>query len=139
MKNAIFILLIAALVSACKSYKTIEQNSVTTDTVVANHTRHDSVYIESVKHDSIYVREKGDTVLIERWHTQYRDRWRDRLVYDSIYIAHRDTVVQTKIVEVEAALSWWQKTRLHIANILLYVLGITAIIYGVKWYLRLKG
>lgn len=139
MKNAIFILLIAALVSACKSHKTIEQNSVTKDTVVVNHTRHDSVYIESIKHDSIYVREKGDTVLIEKWHTQYRDRWRDRLVYDSIYIAHRDTVVQTKIVEVKASLSWWQQTRLHIANILLYALSITAIIYGVKWYLKLKG
>lgn len=136
MKNTIFILLIAALVSACKSYKTIEQNSVTTDTVVANRTRHDSVYIESVKHDSIYVREKGDSVLIERWHTLYRDRWRDRLVYDSIYIAHRDTVVQTKIAQVEASLSWWQKTRLHIANILLYVLGITAIIYGVRLWIR---
>ena len=136
MKNAIFILLIAALVSACKSHKTIEQDSVTIDTVVVNHTRHDSVYIESVKHDSIYVREKGDTVLIEKWHTQYRDRWRDRLVYDSIYIAHRDTVVQTKIVEVKASLSWWQQTRLHIANILLYVLGITAIIYGVRLWIR---
>ena len=136
MKNAIFILLIAALVSACKSHKTIEQNSVTIDTVVVNHTRHDSVYIESIKHDSIYVREKGDTVLIERWHTQYRDRWRDRLVYDSIYIAHQDTVVQTKIVEVKASLSWWQQTRLHIANILLYALGITAIIYGVRLWIR---
>lgn len=139
MKNTIFILLIASLVSACKSHKAIERDSVTIDTVVVNHTRHDSVYIESVKHDSIYVREKGDTLLIERWHTQYRDRWRDRLVYDSIYIAHRDTVVQTKIVEVKASLSWWQQTRLHIANILLYALGITAILYGVKWYLKLRG
>lgn len=139
MKNIIFILLIAALVSACKSHKTIERDSITIDTVVINHTRHDSVYIESIKHDSISVREKGDTVLIERWHTQYRDRWRDRLVYDSIYIAHRDTVVQTEIVKVEASLSWWQQARLHIANILLYVLGITAIIYGVKWYLKLRG
>ncbi len=139
MKNTIFILLIAALASACKSHKTIEQNSVTIDTVVVNHMRHDSVYIESVKHDSIYVREKGDTVLIERWHTQYRDRWRDRLVYDSIYIAHRDTVVQTEIVKVEASLSWWQRFRLSVANIMLYALGITAIIYGVKWYLKLKG
>lgn len=47
-----------------------------TDTFV----RIDSVSIK----DSIYVTQKGDTVRIERWHVQYRDRWREKVVRDTI-------------------------------------------------------
>ena len=45
----------------------------------------------------------GDTVHIttDRWHT----RWRDRILYDSIYIAQRDTVTVTTTGGA-AKLSW---------------------------------
>jgi hypothetical protein len=47
-------------------------------------------------HDSIHVREAGDTVRIERWHTRWRDRWR----YDTIYISKTDSVLKHYQVEV---------------------------------------
>ena len=46
---------------------------------------------------------------------------------DTIYEAKTDSVVT--IQEVPAKLTWWQQTRLHLANIMLWVLGIAAI-YG---------
>lgn len=51
----------------------------------------DSVHV----HDSIYVREAGDTVFIDRWHT----RWRDRTVHDTVKEHSTDTVVLTETVE----------------------------------------
>ena len=44
------------------------------------------------------------------------------------------------IKEVPAKLTWWQQTRLHLANILLYLLLIVGIIYiGKKHIKRLRG
>ena len=48
-----------------------------------------------VMHDSIYIREvmRGDTVYLTR--TEFCDRWRTRLVHDTI----RDTQVVEKVIE----------------------------------------
>lgn len=62
--------------------------------------------------------------------------------------AQRDTVRDSVPVpypvevtkEVPAKLTWWQQTRLHLANILLYLLLIVGIIYvGKKHVKRLRG
>jgi hypothetical protein len=42
------------------------------------------------------------------------------------------------VKEVPADLTWWQQTRLHLANILLWLLLLAAVIYGTKWYLKNK-
>lgn len=49
-----------------------------------------------------------------------------------------DTIPQPYPVEKEVAaeLSWWQQTRIHIANIILYVLAIIAIYYIGKSHLK---
>ena len=39
-------------------------------------------------------------------------------------------------VEVPAQLTWWQQTRLHIATILLYLLGLGALFMCVKRYFK---
>ena len=51
----------------------------------------DTIY----RHDSVYVREvqRGDTVYLTR--TEYRDRWRTRLVHDTV----RDTQYITQTIE----------------------------------------
>ena len=51
----------------------------------------DSVYV----HDSVWVREAGDTVFLERWHTRYRDR----AVHDTVRSHSADTIVMTETVE----------------------------------------
>lgn len=40
------------------------------------------------------------------------------------------------IKEVPAELTWWQQARLHLANILLYLLLIVGIIYIGRWHLK---
>jgi hypothetical protein len=105
---------------------------VHTDTVYQSKLVHDSIY----RHDSITIRERGDSVLIEHWHTRYIERERTDTIYKSV----RDSIPYPveKRVEVPAQLSWWQQTRLHMANILLWFLLILAIIKFIKFKITKK-
>ena len=117
----VFLMLLAWLTS-CTTTKYVEVERIRTDTTYITKWQKDSVWL----HDSIHVTEKGDTVRIERWHTQ----WRDRLRVDTIYQATHDTIPQPYPIEtvklVEKDLNWWQLLRLWIGNIGL--LGILAVI-----------
>jgi hypothetical protein len=42
------------------------------------------------------------------------------------------------VKEVPAQLTWWQQTRIHLANILLWLLLLAAVVCGVKWYIKNK-
>ena len=82
----VWFLLAVVVLSGCTTTRYIPIIEHATDTLVQRLVERDSIHV----HDSIHVWEKGDTVTIERWHTQYRDRWH----HDSIYIAHHDTIPQ---------------------------------------------
>ena len=125
--------LLCALFSGCTTTKYVPVPEYHTDTLRQVTVRHDSVMV----HDSIHVSEKGDTVRIERWHTQYRDRWRTDTVYQSKNDSIPYPVEVTK--EVPAQLTWWQQTRLHLANILLWLLALLAVIYVGKKHLARLG
>ena len=121
-------LIAISLLASCKQVEYVTVEKVRTDTTYITKWQKDSVWL----HDSIHVKEKGDTVMIERWHTQ----WRDRLRVDTIYRATHDTIPQSYPVEtikmVEKELSWWQRLRLWIGNIgLIAILGVIGY-YGVK-------
>jgi hypothetical protein len=73
-------------ISSCTTTKYVPVVEYHTDTLIQKMTQRDSIYL----HDSTIVREKGDTVLIERWHTRYRDRE----VHDTVYQSRNDTVPQ---------------------------------------------
>jgi hypothetical protein len=126
-------ILLCALFSGCTTTKYITVPEYHTDTLRQVTVRHDSVMV----HDSIHVSEKGDTVRIERWHTQYRDRWRT----DTVYQSKTDSIpYPVEVVkEVPAELTWWQQTRLHLANILLWLLALLAVIYVGKKHLARLG
>ena len=133
LKDIIILAVAVLLLTACKTKERIVTvETVRTDTTYITRHERDSIHV----HDSIHVRERGDTVLIDRWHTQWRDRWR----HDTIYIAHHDTVPRPfpVIQEVPAQLSWWQQTRLHVANVLLWLIGLCCLIYILKWLIRKK-
>jgi hypothetical protein len=99
-------------------------------TVITKHQR-DSIWM----HDSVLVSEKGDTVRIEKWHTKYVTKE----VHDTTYIAKCDTIREVFTNEVEKPLTWWQQTRLHLANILLFALLLGVIIWIGKRHLKMLG
>ena len=122
------ILFVLALLASCRQVEYVTVEKVRTDTTYITKWQKDSVWL----HDSIHIKERGDTVMIERWHTQ----WRDRLRVDTIYQATHDTIPQPYPIEtvklVEKDLNWWQRLRLWIGNIgLLGILGVIGF-YGVK-------
>ena len=122
--------LLITMCSSCTTTKYVTVPEYHTDTVMVNKVQKDSVFL----HDSTYVYEKGDTLYMERWHTKYVLKE----LHDTTYISKRDTIPAPYPVEKEvpAELTWWQQTRLHIANILLYLLAICGVIWIVKTYIK---
>ena len=115
-----FLLVVAVVVlSSCTTTRYIPVIEHATDTLVQRVVERDSIHV----HDSIRVSEKGDTVKIERWHTQYRDRWH----HDSVYVAKHDTIPQPypvkEYVERKRTTFEW----------LLIIAGIAAIFGGILW------
>ena len=131
---AIIALLISLFFASCRSVRVIEKEVIKTDTVLTTKIQIDSIYVN----DSIYIREliQGDTVKIttDRWHT----RWRDRILYDSIYIAQRDTVKVTDIKEVPRKLSGWQWFQIWAGRLaLLAIMAAAGIVIYKKKLFRL--
>jgi hypothetical protein len=126
-------MLLCALFCGCTTTKYVTVPEYHTDTLRQVTVQHDSLVLK----DSIYIHQKGDTVRIERWHTQYRDR----IVRDTVYQSKHDSIpYHVEVVkEVPAKLTWWQQTRLHLANILLWLLALLAVIYVGKKYLARLG
>jgi hypothetical protein len=114
----------------CKSVETVVVKEQHTDTLMITKHQRDSVWL----HDSIRVTEKGDTVRIEKWHTKYIEK----AVHDTLYQSKRDSIPYPVevIKEVPAKLTWWQQTRLHLANILLYLLLLVGVIYIGKKHIK---
>ena len=122
----VFIVLVLNCLTGCTGTRYITVETVMRDTVWENHTVRDSIFVE--QHDSIVLHTKGDTVTVDRWH--YRDRWRDRLKTDTVYISKRDTVIQAgEPLDTGDRLSWWDKVRIWIGNIVLLAVFATEAIW----------
>ena len=116
-------LALCALFGSCTTTKYVPVPEYHTDTVRISHNTHDSIYV----HDSTYIKEAGDTILIEKWHT----KWRDCIVRDTIYQSKRDSIPYPVevIKEVPAQLTWWQQTRIHIGGVVFWLLLFAAVWY----------
>ena len=116
------------LTASCRTTQYVPVPEYHTDTLIVTKVQHDSIYIN----DSTVITEKGDTVRIEKWHTKYVEKQ----VHDTTYVSKTDTIPQPYPVEVinevEKPLTWWQQTRLHIANILLWLIGLIGLIWLIK-------
>ena len=102
--------------SSCTTTRIVEVQTVKHDTTYVSKIQKDSVWL----HDSIYVQKSGDTLLIEKWHT----KWKEILQIDTVYQARVDSVpVPYEVIkEVEKRLSWWQRTQMIAGDVLLAVL-----------------
>lgn len=120
---AVVLMLTAVLLSSCSTTKYVEVETIRTE--YKDKYCRDSIYLM----DSIYVREKGDTVWMERWRTEYRDKWRTDSIFlrDSIQVPYPVEVIK----KVEKKLSWWQQLKMNIG---LFALGF----FGVMLYRKIR-
>lgn len=113
----ILVLMLTGFFSSCTRTVYVPKVTVEHDSIyVATHTR-DSVYLK----DSIYIREKGDTVYLERWRTQYVERLR----VDTLSVMQTDTIREP--YPVERPLTWAQRTWINAGKAGAALLGGTAL------------
>ena len=121
-------LLICALFGSCTTTKYVPVPEYHTDTLRISHNTSDSIYV----HDSTYIKEKGDTVRIERWHTKYIEKQ----VHDTIYQSRTDSVPKpypfVKVVERELTTN---QKGLMILGALALMVFIVWIIFKLKRFL----
>ena len=87
MKQSIILILVLIFLSSCKTIEVIKDKTVidsTKNTSKEIITKHDSIYI--YHRDSIFIKQKNDTVFIEKWNTKI-----ERLI-------KRDTVIKTDTI-----------------------------------------
>ncbi len=94
------------LLFGCRNIKYVPVETVRTDSLYFSVHERDSIYV----HDSVYVKDKGDTLFIDRWHTRYLER----VLNDTVYIE------RVKVVEVpypvEKKLTKWQKVKIELGG-----------------------
>lgn len=128
------ILLWAVIVTACcalfscRGVQYIPVESIRTDSVLVVNHEHDSIFIL----DSVIVKEKNDTVFVDRWRVEFREALR----VDTFHV-HRVDSVQT-IVEVEKKLTKWQQLKLDIGAGVLFAVPILIAVGLFLLYRKLK-
>lgn len=127
----LILMIVSLLMSSCKTvYVPVETVKTEYQTV----TVHDSIFTELIKHDSIVIAQKGDTVFVSRWHTLYKDRWRDKLI--------TDTIIKIDSIQVpypvERQLTTWEKTKMDMGGIAMLVLVVVLFIMLLKWLVKIK-
>ena len=117
MKRILLLLAVCLLVTSCNHFKQIVEKPVYIhDTLTSYLYQHDSIML----HDSTFVLLKGDTVYIDRTHTEYRYK----LIHDTTSVIKEIPieVTTTEIKEVEKPLKWWQSGFIFVGVVSLVVL-----------------
>ena len=128
----IIAMIVCSFFTSCKSIEYVPIIEHHADTLIKTNVQRDSVYV----HDSVTVTQKGDTVLMDRWHTKYVERE----VHDTTYISKIDSIPTPYPVEVkvEKQLTWWQQARMHIGDVVFWLSIIVAVVALVRWWLKQK-
>ena len=113
------------VICSCRTVKYVPVETIKVDTTYINKLQRDSIYML----DSVYVKEKGDTVLIEK----YKYLCRDKLVRDTLYMAKTDSIQVPYPVEKE--LTRWQQFRMDFGGWAMCIVVISIlilIVYKIK-------
>ncbi|WP_455996381.1 hypothetical protein [Phocaeicola barnesiae] len=105
------------LVCSCKT-KYVPVETVKIDTIYINKLQRDSIYM----YDSVFVKDKGDTVFVEK----YKYLYCDKLVRDTLYINRTDSVQVPYPVEKE--LTKWQQFRMDFGGWAIVIVVITILV-----------
>ncbi len=126
MKKLLFLAAIATLLYSCKSVKYIPVE--TTKIEYRDNFVKDSIF----RYDSVFVKDKGDTLILEK----FRYLYKNRIVKDSVFI--NDTIRVPYPVEVvkqvKVPLTSWQSFQIWCGRFALFAL-LLACIYFV-WRLK---
>ena len=126
MRKILLFAVIATLLYSCKSIKYVPVETTKTE-------YRDKIFRDSVtRYDSVYMKEKGDTLILER----YRYLYKNSIVKDSVFI--NDTIrvpypVQV-VKQVKAPLTSWQSFQIWCGRIALFALLIACIYF--VWKLK---
>jgi hypothetical protein len=118
--------LIACLcLTGCTTTKVVTVEKIHNDTTYITQHQRDSIWL----HDSISIKEKGDTIRIERWHTKYISKE----VHDTLYQSVRDSIpVPYEVIkEVPAKLSSLQ-TGLMVSGLFAILALILVVVCKLK-------
>ena len=115
------------LFGSCRSTRYVPVETIRTDSLYLTVYERDSIHIK----DSIFVKEKGDSVLVDKWHIVYRDR----TINDTVYVEKEKDVGVPYPVEKE--LTWWQKTKLELGELSIGIILVLLIV--VIWLVKKKG
>jgi hypothetical protein len=108
---------------SCRT-KYVPVESVRTEIEYRDRWRRDSIHVL----DSIIVKDKGDTVFVDRWHTEYKDRKQT----DTLFIERTDSVQVP--YPVERDLSWWESVKQDVGGVAIGV--IVALCFIIVWLIR---
>lgn len=97
----LYILAVVVMLCGCKQVQYVPVETVKLDSVYLNKVVRDSI----VRYDSVYVRDKGDTLVVERYKYLYRDKVR----VDTLVSVRIDTLAVP--YPVERKLSRWEKVK----------------------------
>ena len=122
------------MTSCSLGHKTIKQEerrdsaSVRTEFVWQVKLIHDSIYLR----DSVFVEKKGDTIYLNKWRTQYRER----LIHDTLIITKADTLRIKEVAnkEVVKSPSFFQMWRAYAigAGVMLLIAGCAFVAYKIR-------
>ena len=125
----LFVLAVLSL-AACKQVQYVPVETVRLDSIYLTQTLRDSI----VRYDSVYVRDKGDTLYVERWKYLYRDKVR----VDTMVSVRVDTLAVP--YPVEKRLTRWEQFRLDVGGYALFAaVVVILIVVGYMVYKLKKG
>ena len=129
---AVFFLLLWALLwlTGCKQVQYVPVETVRLDSIYLTQTLRDSI----VRYDSVYVRDKGDTLYVERWKYLYRDKVR----VDTMVSVRVDTLAVP--YPVEKRLTRWERVKMEAGGVAIggFFLLLAAIVAYIVYRSRRK-
>lgn len=108
MRELFYILtiLLTSAICSCRSVQYVPVETVRLDSIYINKVQRDSIY----ERDSIYIRDKGDTVFVEKYKYKYIDKFKR----DTMYVTKVDSIQVP--YPVEKKLTKWQSIKIELGG-----------------------